>query len=176
MVDPRAAFQHQRLLSLRSIRILFLHPARGFTDPLVVVLHEVSLDDPQLSYETLSYVWGSPTGSRPIICDGKPLLVTPNCESALRHLRKDSRHKILWVDAICIDQAAGEVSVSERNIQVALMGEVYQKAASTICWLGEGTEFTASVFSRLARIGEVRSKRELRKLIKFNRKPQSGSG
>ncbi|KAN0120363.1 Heterokaryon incompatibility protein (HET) domain containing protein [Hyaloscypha variabilis] len=38
----------------------------------------------------------------------------------------------LWIDAICIDQANSK----EKGTQVALMGEIYSKAAAVIVWLG----------------------------------------
>jgi hypothetical protein len=40
----------------------------------------------------------------------------------------------LWIDSICIDQRRD--AVAERNIQVALMGEIYKCAKSVVVWLG----------------------------------------
>ncbi|KAF2190895.1 hypothetical protein K469DRAFT_657610, partial [Zopfia rhizophila CBS 207.26] len=157
-VKQRELYHHHRLTSPRSIRILTLNPSPVFTAPLEVSLTEISLDSISpltLRYEALSYVWGSPTGDRPLRCDGKLLLVTCNCESLLRHLRGVERARILWVDAICIDQDDGEESVGERNAQVALMGEVYRKATRTLCWLGGGTEFTVEILERLRRTGTL---------------------
>jgi hypothetical protein len=84
-------------------------------------------------YEALSYVWGSPRGNVPIECEGKTLLITPNCEAALRRIRRRTRTRALWIDAICIDQA----STDEKNAQVQLMSEVYSKARRVIVWLGD---------------------------------------
>jgi hypothetical protein len=39
----------------------------------------------------------------------------------------------LWIDAICIDQS----SISEQNSRVAMMADIYQKAAGVWIWLGE---------------------------------------
>jgi len=172
-VKPEDQHHHHRLTSPRSIRVLTLNPSPLFTAPLEASLTEISLDNisrPTPRYEALSYVWGSPTGDRPLRCDGKLLLVTRNCESALLHLRGTKKARILWVDAICIDQADGEESVQERNAQVALMGEVYYKAARTLCWFGEGTEYTDEVIEWLGRIGSRPSKRGLRKLLQFDGK------
>src|SRR5882757_8684622 len=96
-----AAFHHRRLSSPRSIRRLALHPSQEFQSALEVSLTEVDLNNvsnEQDSYEALSYVWGSRSGTEPIRCDGKLLLVTPNCESALRHLRLKDTTRTLWVD------------------------------------------------------------------------------
>jgi hypothetical protein len=119
-------------------------------------------------FEALSYVWESPVGTVPVQCDGQPLLVTPNCQSALRHLRLAGKHRILWVDAICIDQGSSIESVKERNIQVTLMGEIYQKAVRTLCWLGPGNDFTTELMAHLERIGSCPSQRGLKKLLLFD--------
>jgi hypothetical protein len=68
-------------------------------------------------------------------CNGDSLLVTANCEAALRALRDPAATTKLWVDSICIDQRRD--AVAERNIQVALMGEIYKCAKSVVVWLGQ---------------------------------------
>lgn len=167
-------FQHSRLLSPRSIRLLSLRPSPSLTATLELTLTEASLDNlsttPQgpNSFEALSYVWGSPTGTIPVSCNGHQLLVTPNCESALRHLRLEARDRVLWVDAICIDQGKSPESVKERSAQVAMMGEIYQKAARTLCWLGPGNDFTEELMEHLRRIGSCPSQRGLKKLLRFD--------
>ena len=68
-------------------------------------------------------------------CSGYSLLVTANCEAALRELRHPSETTKLWIDSICIDQARD--AVKERNTQVALMGEIYKCAKRVVVWLGQ---------------------------------------
>ncbi|KAE9367549.1 HET-domain-containing protein [Stipitochalara longipes BDJ] len=169
----QTVFHHHRLSSPRSIRILVLLPSQEFQTALEVNLTEVTLDNvsnDQDSYEALSYVWGSRSGTEPIRCDGKLLLVTPNCESALRHLRLKDTARTLWVDAICIDQENGAASIEERNTQVALMGEIYKKAVRTLCWFGAGNDFTDELMAHLERIGTCPSQRGLKKLLLFDEK------
>ena len=165
------AFHHFRLDSPRSFRLLNLEPGPDLSSPLLCSLFIASFDDDAAqrpSYEALSYVWGSPTGTLPISCDGKELLITPNCDEALRHLRLVDQFRILWIDAICIDQGDGEECVLERNNQIALMGEVYRNAERTLCWLGKGEVYTAGLFQLLHRVGRCSSKRELQKLIRYD--------
>jgi hypothetical protein len=69
-------------------------------------------------------------------CNGDSLLVTANCEAALRELRDPAETTKLWIDSICIDQRRDPVAERERNIQVALMGEIYKCAESVVVWLG----------------------------------------
>lgn len=163
---PQATFHHRRLSSPRSIRLLALSPSPNFEASLEATLVEVHLDNN--NYEALSYVWGSRVGTEPFVCDGKVLLITPNCESALRHLRLKVKSRTLWVDAICIDQEENEISVKERNSQVALMGEIYAKAFHTICWLGQGNKFTNELMRLLQQIGTCPSQRGLKKLLLFD--------
>jgi hypothetical protein len=163
-------FQHHRLHSPRSFRVLRLHPSSDLSAPLDITLFEASIDDfpsDRHRYEALSYVWGAPMGSVPCTCDGKHLLITPNCDGALRQLRLSNQCRNLWVDAICIDQGNSEESLKERNTQITLMGEVYRTAERTLCWLGNGEEYTTATFERLRQIGSCPSKRELRKLLGY---------
>ncbi|KAH7317303.1 heterokaryon incompatibility protein-domain-containing protein [Rhexocercosporidium sp. MPI-PUGE-AT-0058] len=44
----------------------------------------------------------------------------------------------LWVDAICINQKSDDLSKSEFAHQKWLMCEIYQKAETTLIWLGRG--------------------------------------
>jgi hypothetical protein len=126
-----------------GIRILRLKPATSFEAPL-----HGSLIDGHLSrwtrYEALSYVWGAPTGDRRLICDGSELLITSNCELALRHLRLKWKSRSLWVDSVCIDQK----SISDRNQQVKQMGEIYRKATTVLVWLGRSDDQTKAAFAR----------------------------
>lgn len=45
----------------------------------------------------------------------------------------DSLPRILWADAVCIDQS----DVEEKSHQVNLMGEIYGRASRVLIWLGE---------------------------------------
>jgi Heterokaryon incompatibility protein (HET) len=54
--------------------------------------------------------------------------ITPNCDSALRQLRHEQEVRKFWVDSICIDQTSHE----ERNLPVALMGEIYKRAEQVV--------------------------------------------
>ncbi|KAK0774323.1 hypothetical protein LTR75_016899, partial [Friedmanniomyces endolithicus] len=95
-----------------------------------------SLDTVRLTeatYTALSYVWGDPTFTKPIVVDGHVFQATVNLEVALRNLSKDFVGKPLWVDAICINQQ----DTAEKNQQVPLMGELYSRAAGVVIWLGE---------------------------------------
>ncbi|RSL54073.1 hypothetical protein CEP54_010071 [Fusarium duplospermum] len=138
MADPAAPFQYTPLSGPKKIRLLILHPARRSSQPIECSFREISLQDNDASvdYEALSYTWGAPRGTQPIRCEGCTILVTPNCEQALLHLRQRFKPRTLWIDAICINQQSTE----EKNQQVSMMGDIYTSAIQTILWLGPKTD------------------------------------
>jgi hypothetical protein len=118
----------------REIRLLTLSPGQ-FQDEIHSSLSNFSLNECP-PYEALSYVWGAGGFTRKIFVSGLPKHVTQNLEIALRHLRHVSQTRVLWVDAICINQR----DIPERNTQVIHMGDVYRSAFRVIAWLGEKDE------------------------------------
>lgn len=63
-------------------------------------------------YEALSYVWGTREAADKVVLDGCPVSVTENLYQALECLRQPNEDRLLWVDAICIDQSHDAVSSS----------------------------------------------------------------
>ena len=59
-----------------------------------------------------------------------------NLEQALWSLRLSDQARILWVDAICIDQSNNV----EREHQVSQMGRIYGSATTVTIWLGVASE------------------------------------
>lgn len=95
-------------------------------------------------YEALSYTWVDSDGDRSrdgtVFCEpgGQRILVTRNCEDALKHLRLRHEPRFLWVDAISINQA----DIPERNRQVSMMPRIYHTASRVIVYLGGATTET----------------------------------
>jgi Heterokaryon incompatibility protein (HET) len=87
-------------------------------------------------YEALSYTWGDPNCTRPINANGVEMQVTTNLFAALRALRQADADRVLWVDALCIDQK----NTQERSDQVQRMRSIYQRAQQTVMWLGDSDE------------------------------------
>jgi hypothetical protein len=135
-------FQHLPLdRSVEStFRLLTLLPGPKGSQPRCT-LSVNTWQDGHNSYEALSYVWGDSEARRLIILDGKIFQVTENLFSALNHLRFEDRPRVLWIDAICIDQD----SIKERNHQVASMGEIYGNCREVVIWLGDKDNETESV-------------------------------
>ncbi|KAH9208523.1 heterokaryon incompatibility, partial [Leptodontidium sp. 2 PMI_412] len=86
-----------------------------------------SLEDPQ-PYEALSYVWGDNGSQKKIFIDGIPFAITPTLHAALENLRLEYDERILWIDALCINQA----NEHERTNQVSCMGRIYRQAVVVV--------------------------------------------
>jgi hypothetical protein len=92
-------------------------------------------------YEALSYCWGTEVTTRKIAQGGLAgCLVSEHLWRALRRLRMPSEKRLVWIDAICINQQ----DVDERNHQLGLMRHVYAKALRTIIWIGDFDPTTES--------------------------------
>lgn len=131
-----------------DIRLVTLHPDQAGA---IVKCSLVQVPLQQVkSYEALSYTWGDPGDTKPIILDGRRFNVTKNLEAALRHLRYEEDDRIIWIDAICINQN----DVLERNLQVRRMLKIYSSAERVVVWLGEGTEKSDKAMDFIIRISK----------------------
>ncbi|KAI0435609.1 HET-domain-containing protein [Xylaria telfairii] len=138
MADSSSIYQPLESAN-KSIRILELLPG-VFESDLRGILRTVALDD-KPSYEALSYTWGARAegGTLKIrqktkwMSRSNEIPVTDNLFRALRRLRYLFKPRVLWVDAVCINQD----NMDERSAQVALMAEIYSNADSTAIWLGD---------------------------------------
>jgi hypothetical protein len=119
-------------ISQHDIRLVHLLP--GICPDIVKCeIACVNLDQrPCPEYEALSYEWGSSAFGLPIALGGRWIFVRENLYWALQYLRYEKVVRVLWIDALCIDQE----NVVERNHQVTWMGEIYKRAARVVIWLG----------------------------------------
>lgn len=101
-----------------------------------------------IPYEALSYTWGFQDLSNSIEVNGRELGITTNLYLALQSLRYHDQDRILWVDAVCIDQG----NLKERGHQVQQMGDIYRQAQSVIFWLGQATYETNVVMDYLQQL------------------------
>ncbi|KAI0125947.1 heterokaryon incompatibility protein-domain-containing protein [Xylariales sp. AK1849] len=129
-----------------AIRLLVLEPAEDHDadlkgslacTTLAAELHEIIQP-----FTALSYVWGDPTPVGNIRLEVHNVGITANLEAALRDIRDSTRSCRIWADALCIDQN----NVGERNQQVAMMGDIFSSAGSTIIYLGDASTLTDLVF------------------------------
>ncbi|KAF2797936.1 HET-domain-containing protein [Melanomma pulvis-pyrius CBS 109.77] len=120
-----------------SIRLLRIHHGKP-SQLIKCTLKLARLDDSLPSYEALSYVWGLKEGQKEISLNGFSQKVNTNLFDALERLRGKrglglgGGKKLVWVDALCIDQG----DQREKGHQVGLMSSIYTRAAGVLVWLG----------------------------------------
>ena len=132
-------------LSRRQTRVLCLQAGLP-DDPIISTLSPFTLSEEATTkessgkyasdYEALSYTWGDPALAHNIECNGRSLQIGRNLYSALKTLRLSEGSRLLWIDAICINQS----DVAERSEQVQYMTSIYRGAVSVLVWLGEGDD------------------------------------
>jgi hypothetical protein len=114
-----------------DIRLVELLPGR-YSDVVQMNLHTKNLGD-KPNYEALSYAWGTTPSSNRAIINGCPVPVRESLDLGLRRLRLADQPRMLWIDALCINQS----DVRERSHQVQLMCRIYKSAKQVVIWLGE---------------------------------------
>ncbi|KAF2852051.1 HET-domain-containing protein, partial [Plenodomus tracheiphilus IPT5] len=133
-------------LTEESFRLIRLVKGTGL--PIRCELFHALLQDLDsfVEYEALSYTWGGTTKTQAVEMDvGTILPVTQNLLEALQHLRFPHEDRILWIDAISIDQD----NIKERGHQVRRMRAIYEGAVRVNVWLGRPTPYTDLVLRNM---------------------------
>lgn len=95
-------------------------------------------------------MWGDPDDVLPITLEGNSFPVTRNLHSALTNLRCDSQKRVLWVDALCINQG----DLDERTSQVTQMRYIYGLASTVVVFLGDAWPGSDVALDFVEQIGE----------------------
>jgi hypothetical protein len=135
-----SSYCYQPLLpGLDQIRLLRLLPHEDEDAPLQCQLFNYTLQDSGRRthpYDALSYVWGDSVDHKSIYIDKHNLIVRVNLYGALSRLRHYSIQRVLWVDAVCINQK----DASEKEQQIGIMAKIYALASHVVVWLGDTAE------------------------------------
>ena len=132
-------FQYNSLQSEESIRLLKILPGAEADHVECKLIPEISLNDLQTlstGFGALSYAWGKQSPLFEITLVGMAFRVGPNLHAALKVMRYSDKPRIVWIDAICINQGLDSAALKERAIQVKKMQDIYGTAAQTVVWLG----------------------------------------
>ncbi|KAI1448329.1 HET-domain-containing protein [Annulohypoxylon stygium] len=137
-------YQYDPLPGQAYIRLITLYPGQ-FADDIAVSFHISPFsDNGPPRYEALSYTWGTEKSSSPVYVSSDDLRTTTalrdcqsilpqlNLEIALRHLRYVDNPRIMWIDALCINQTDD----NEKGSQVAMMGDIFRLAHRVVAWIG----------------------------------------
>ncbi|KAI5920480.1 heterokaryon incompatibility protein-domain-containing protein [Camillea tinctor] len=144
--------------SSQEIRLLVLDKGQADESLFCSLIYAVLSQHLSIEYEALSYCWGDPREKGTITVrvpeqEGTreyTLSITSALHAALKRLRSPAEERILWIDAIRINQD----DLSERASQVALMRDIYTKASSVAIWLGDGNEATRRTIRTVEAIRE----------------------
>ncbi|RYP88467.1 hypothetical protein DL770_004631 [Monosporascus sp. CRB-9-2] len=143
---PRKRPRYSPLRAAGDIRLLILKAGKDNEGIVCELRHANLRDSPQ--FEAVSYVWGTSLACMRIICDGKDTDIGVNLYEALEYLRLPDRDRVLWADALCINQD----DIKERTHQVRQMGSVYSAADRVVIWLGKETWSNHGAFRMIANI------------------------
>ena len=136
-----------------SIRLLSLEPMDPEEGSQIIRCHLTSvLLDQAPAYEALSYCWGDMTDMLPISCNDSLLQIGASLKSALLYLRRKDQTRLLWIDAICINQE----NLPERGSQVRIMCDIYRNAERVVSWLGEAADNSDLVLPLCVRLFEAK--------------------
>ncbi len=148
-------YEYIPLPSANSIRLLHLQPG-SLSLPVRCLISIYEIDQAP-AFQALSYTWGQEIKHR-IGCDnveydsigrvGRFLSIHENLWLALQRLRHETEERVLWIDAICINQMEN----AEKNVQVPLMRKLFEKADSVIVWLGEESKDSTAAFDLISRL------------------------
>jgi hypothetical protein len=142
----------QTSLASEHTRLLTLLPGKPRTE-LRGQLTRMRLNESQPPiYEGLSYTWGSTEDPGCIYLgtnSDTKLNITKNLEVALLHLRHAVKSRVLWIDAICVNQQ----DLDERTQQVQRIANTYTLADRVVACLGEAADDSGLALRALQDIG-----------------------
>ncbi|KAK3369381.1 heterokaryon incompatibility protein-domain-containing protein [Lasiosphaeria ovina] len=149
-------FGYQRLDKKKfEVRLLMLLPG-SFLAPVQATLVVCQIGRVP-RFEAVSYRWDPNSPPQPILLDGQRFMVSGSLYTMLAYLRHEDSPRLLWVDALCINQADND----EKSWQVTGMGRIYRAAGAVLGWLGPSTKG----FNPLATISLSGALRQLRKSL-----------
>ncbi|MCJ1250141.1 hypothetical protein MMC30_007367 [Trapelia coarctata] len=123
-----------------GIRLVTIFPAADEDEKIMCELELSDLDlNPQ--YEALSYAWGDPSGEEVIFINGPDFRVMSNLFAALRRLRSPHDKRVLWIDALCINQHDDL--------------EKSHQAQHVVVWLGDPLRDLPFLYSRITHLLEL---------------------
>ena len=103
-----------------------------------------------MPYKALSYTQGDTEKTHRFIIDGNAMGITHNLYLAMEHLRSKDNDRILWIDAICINQD----NIQERGHQVQHMTTIYKEAERVIIQLDRATNEADLIMNSIKRLQE----------------------
>lgn len=128
-----------------STRLVVLHPGR-YGDDIHCSLRVVDLNDWPL-YVAVSHTWGCAGVNTYLTLHGSDdtharVTIRENMDSCLRRLRHSDVERVLWIDALSIEQD----DLAEKTNQVAIIGLIFKMATGVVAWVGEHSDSSEAFF------------------------------
>jgi hypothetical protein len=130
---------------LKEIRVLVLHAGPESAEICCSLVHTSLATETHREYEAVSYCWGDTKDPESITLDDRSFAITQSAGSALRVFRRENEDRVVWLDAICINQQDDH----ERASQVSIMKDIYKAATRALVWLGEDDDGAFGLAYRL---------------------------
>ncbi|KAI0880333.1 heterokaryon incompatibility protein-domain-containing protein [Annulohypoxylon maeteangense] len=124
--DNMYQYHELRKMDFRLVRLF----ATKMSTIKCQIIHESLISPPK--YTAISYAWGDVDDKKEIQVNDITVPVTASLFGALQAVRERGEDKLVWVDALCINQQSRD----ERNQQVGLMTGIYAQAEEVAIWLG----------------------------------------
>lgn len=133
------------LPSPSHIRVLAIQP--GVNNDILVASFEIlDLNTADSRYEAVSYQWSEGGDQKAsTYLGGEKIFINVYLRRILLHLRLKQHVRILWADAICINQA----DHAERLQQVSIMQRIYSQAFRVIGFVGKDYLHAGTCFSAI---------------------------
>ncbi|KAF5602219.1 heterokaryon incompatibility (het-6OR allele) [Fusarium pseudocircinatum] len=136
-----------------EIRLIKLYSG-SVDDPLrAEILHASLNSDIVGKYEAVSYAWEDGHATNKLETPRGIIFITPSLFHALHRFRLKEESRLLWADAVCINQSDNE----EKASQVALMSDIYAYSTCTLVYLGRGADGSERVGELLHRFARASS-------------------
>jgi hypothetical protein len=144
------SYKYSPLDETGQIRLLKLSPG-SLGSPIKCEFLPVNLAKSVQNFDAISYAWGNPALKYKIECEQDELNVTESVRGLLDHIRDPNEDRVIWIDAICIDQQ----NFAERSQQVRLMRQIYSSAESVSIWLGPEKDESGLLQEFIPRLADV---------------------
>ena len=121
-LDP---YRYQEVIGQHTIRLLALRSGGKKAADIECELFEANLDEKATQYEALSWSWGGDSWDQGIRIHQKGLVYhfdLPNTlVEALKALRLRKENRVLWIDAICINQSNPDEKNRQGEARVSIL-------------------------------------------------------
>ncbi|KAF5252894.1 hypothetical protein FANTH_2218 [Fusarium anthophilum] len=133
------------LPSPSHIRVLSIQPGVN-EDTLVASFELLDLNAANIRFEAISYQWSEGGGQKASMrLGGENISINAYLRGILLHLRLEQHIRVVWADALCINQS----DHAERLQQVTIMQSIYSQAFRVIGFVGKDYAYASVCFNAI---------------------------